>query len=170
MKHVLFVVVIAIAALAVGCQDSNTTGPVSNSGHQLYKPSPSTGILYLKGDVAPSNSGTPDEGVFHVNGALSYEYKFVGPDEDPGLELSTNMQAELVPENPFLPLGTASGESVDLISQINKEEGPVYIEKAYFVQELNTKFHVRIVFSGDSGLSIDAMWIDDFNSSEVSAK
>jgi|GEM_PF-6026707 len=163
MKHVLFVLVISIAVFVVGCQDSNTTGPVANSSHQLLKAPPSL-FAPLKGDVALNSSGTVGGGmIFHVDGQVSYQYRITGEGEAQVYEFSINTEAALIPSNPNFAQGSVSDQSIYQIAVASKQ-GVVFMQRDYYVPELSTKFHVIFAIAEDNSFSVESMWLDQVNS------
>lgn len=158
MKHVAVVLIVAIAVFAVGCQENSTTEPVAGSNHQMLKPTPTSGVVQLKGDVSPTGIGGENL-VFHVTGQVSYYYSVVGTPSDPILDFSFDTQAELVPSNPILPLGTIDNQSNYQISLASKQ-GVTYVQRNYYVQSIGTKFHVVFAIAEDNTISIDSMTMD----------
>jgi hypothetical protein len=169
MKQVLFVLIVAVAAFVVGCQDSNMTGPVSGSGQQLDKPSPSTGFLVLKNDVFTNGHGTADDGfTFHVNGLVSYEYKVTGEGINAIMEFQIDMQVDVVPEKPILPQGSVNNQSLYQIALANKQ-GVIFVQREYYVPELQTKLHVVFGIAEDNSFSLESMSMDQLGSGEGNA-
>lgn len=170
MKQVLFVLIVAVAAFVVGCQDSNMTGPASGSGQQLDKPSPSTGFLVLKNDVFTNGHGTAGDGfIFHVNGLVSYEYKIIGEGNNAIMEFQIDVQADVVPEKPILPLGSVNNQSVYQIALANKQ-GVIFVQREFYLSELQSKLHVVFGIAEDNSFSLESMTMDDINVAQGSAK
>lgn len=160
MKHVLFALLIAIAALSVGCQDMNMTGPVAAPSHQLQKPTPNTGSFQLKGDVSTNPEGLPGNSMtFHVDGVVSYEYRFFGEGIETTMEFQINTQASVVAGNPIVPPGTIDNQSIYQIPLANKT-GVIFVQREYFVTNLGAKLHVVFGIDEDNTFSVASMSID----------
>ena len=159
MKHVVAILIVAVAVFAVGCQDNSATEPVTNSAHhQLLKPTPTSGVVLLKGDVSPTGIG--GEGlVFHVTGQVSYSYSVIGDPADPILDFAFNTQAQLVPSNPILPLGTIDSQSEYQISLASKQ-GVTYVQRDYYVQSVGAKFHIVFAIDENNSVSVNSMTMD----------
>ena len=155
MKQLTIVLIIAVAALATGCQDSNMTAPsVNSSSHiQLDKPAPQTGTTTLKASVMASGAA------YSVTGEVSYEYRIVGDAGSPTIEFSISTHADLVPANPILPSGAGSDQSIYSIDLASKT-GVIYTQRDCFIPELDTKLHVMLAIAEDNTFSVESIWID----------
>ena len=164
MKHVVAILIVAVAVFAVGCQDNSATEPIASPTHQMLKPTPISGTVLLKGDVSPTGiSG--ENVVFHVTGQVPYSYEVIGTPEDPVLEFTFNTQAELVPNTPIVPLGSVNSQSIYQISLASKE-GVIYVQRDYYVQGFSAKFHIVFAIDENNSIFVNSMTMDQFVISE----
>jgi hypothetical protein len=170
MKQVFFVLIVAVAAFAVGCQDSNMTAPASGHAYQLAKPTPNTGTLALKNDVHTNGGGTAEGGFqFHVNGLVSYEFKLIGEGNDAILEFMIDTQADVIPTKQIFPQGSVSNQSFYQIPVASKQ-GVIYVPREYYVPEMQTKLHMVFGIAEDNSFSLESISMDDVNVGQVGAK
>jgi hypothetical protein len=160
MKHVVAILIVAIAIFAVGCQDNSSTEPIASPTHQMLKPTPTSGTVLLKGDISPMGTGGENV-VFHVTGQVSYSYAVIGTPADPTLDFTFNTQAEFVPNTPIVPLGSVNGQSDYQISLASKE-GVTYVQRDYYVQGFSAKFHVVFAIDENNSISVVSMTMDQF--------
>lgn len=158
MKHVAAMLIVAVAVFAVGCQENSTTEPIAGPNHQMLKPTPTSGTILLKEDVSPTGIGGENV-VFHVTGQVSYSYTLIGTPADPTLDFSFNTQAELVPNNPNISLGSINNQSDYQISLAGKES-MTYVQRDYYVQGLAAKFHIVFVIDENNAVSVNSMTMD----------
>lgn len=160
MKRVLFAFVIVIAAFAVGCQDSITTGPVASSNTQVLDNTPVNQILNFKGVVIPGSTETGGSGTsFNVTGQAFIAYSIVGPESDPTINFSIGTDATITPNSQLLPSGTIGNNSQYEIPLASKV-GVIYIQRDYFVEEIGTKLHIMFAVAEDNTFSVASMTMD----------
>jgi hypothetical protein len=160
MKRVLFAFVVVIAAFAVGCQDSITTGPVAQSNNQLSDNTPVNQILNFKGIVVPGSAETIGSGPsFNVNGQVFIAYRIVGTESDPTISFSIGTEATITPTNQILPSGTIGNNSRYDIPVASKV-GVIYIPRDYYVEGIGTKLHIMFAVAEDNTFSVVSMTMD----------
>ena len=160
MKRVIVAFAIVIAVFAVGCQDSISTGPPSNAGHQLLKNNPVNQILNFKGYISPGSSETTGGGVsFQVIGQAFIAYTIIGIESDPFISFSINVEADLTPNSPILPSGSIGNHSEYQISLASKV-GVIYVTRDYYVENVGTKLHIVFAVAEDNSFSVESMSLD----------
>jgi len=169
MKHVLFVLTLALAVFAMGCQDNSMTGPGSSSTGPMLKPAPQTGSLLVKGDLYAGQNGTADRrNLFHVLGTTSYEYHIVGEGETAMYQFTIHTSATVRPASPIFATGNVGDQSIYEIAAANKES-VVYTQRDYYVPELATKFHIIFAIEMDNSLTLHSMWMDEVGTGQAAA-
>lgn len=118
--------------------------------------------MQLKGDVSPTGLGGGGL-VFHVTGQVSYSYSVIGTPADPILDFAINTQAQLVPSNPILPLGTIDNQS-DYQILLASKQGVTY------VQSVGAKFHIVFAIDENNSISVDSMTMDQIPQGQVGVR
>lgn len=146
MKHSMFVFAIAIATIALGCQNSNTTGPSATTelqARQLSKHPASDNVIQLNTTIR--NGVRKEQEVYEVTGRVKFVLTQVpilrGDLFDLVLETDAKV-SQLIPTQDSWTFGNTSIDRINLTLQTSAT-----VDRWYFLRGGPNSLYLHIQFS-----------------------